>query len=62
VGATTNPVHHYTIEVYALDTTIDVQASNDAQETRARVFQAMSGHVVGKGFLPGRSALPAAAK
>ena len=54
-GAAANgPLHHYTFEVYALDTRIDVTASTNAQlvpaalETRANVMKAMQGHVLGK--------------
>jgi Raf kinase inhibitor-like YbhB/YbcL family protein len=55
----TGPVHHYTIEVYALDAMIDVQPSTNAQpataavETRASVFKAMSGHILGKAVYVG---------
>lgn len=48
----TGPLHHYMIEIYALDTKIDLQASTAAShpelETRANVFKAMAGHVIGK--------------
>jgi Raf kinase inhibitor-like YbhB/YbcL family protein len=48
-GAGANgPRHHYIFELYALDTTIDVQPTADAWETRANVFKAMQGHVIGK--------------
>jgi Raf kinase inhibitor-like YbhB/YbcL family protein len=55
----TGPMHHYTIEVYALDTKIDVQPSTNAQpataavETRANVMKAMQGHVLGKAVYVG---------
>jgi Raf kinase inhibitor-like YbhB/YbcL family protein len=55
----TGPMHHYTIEVYALDTKIDVPASTNAQpataavETRANVMKAMQGHVLGKAVYVG---------
>jgi Raf kinase inhibitor-like YbhB/YbcL family protein len=59
-GAAANgPLHHYTFEVYALDTKIDVTASTDAQpvtaalETRAAVMKAMQGHVLGKAVYVG---------
>lgn len=42
------PVHHYTFELWALDTKLDVQPGADAWETRAKVWQAMNGHVLGK--------------
>jgi Raf kinase inhibitor-like YbhB/YbcL family protein len=43
------PKHHYTFELYALDTVIDVPAGANEQETRAAVMAAMNGHVLGKG-------------
>ncbi|MEO6879303.1 MAG: YbhB/YbcL family Raf kinase inhibitor-like protein [Gemmatimonadaceae bacterium] len=59
-GAGANgPLHHYTFEVYALDTKVDVPASSAAQpmaaalETRAAVMQAMQGHVLGKAVYVG---------
>ena len=59
-GAAANgPLHHYTFEVYALDTKIDVTASTAtppvaaALETRAAVMKAMQGHVLGKAVYVG---------
>jgi Raf kinase inhibitor-like YbhB/YbcL family protein len=58
-AAATGPMHHYTFELYALDTTIDVTASTNpprvpaALETRAAVMQAMQGHVLGKAVYVG---------
>ncbi len=59
-GAGANgPMHHYTFELYALDTKIDVAASTNAQpvaaalETRAAVMKAMQGHVLGKAVYVG---------
>jgi Raf kinase inhibitor-like YbhB/YbcL family protein len=58
-AAATGPMHHYTFELYALDTTIDVTASTNPQlvpaalETRAAVMQAMQGHVLGKAVYVG---------
>ena len=55
----TGPMHHYTIEVYALDSMLDVQPSTAAQpataavDTRASVFKAMAGHVIGKAVYVG---------
>jgi hypothetical protein len=40
-------------EIYALDSTIDVQPTADAFETRANVFKAMQGHVLGKAVYGG---------
>jgi Raf kinase inhibitor-like YbhB/YbcL family protein len=44
------PYHHYTFELYALDTKLDL--GPDA--TRAEVLKAMDGHILGKGVLVGR--------
>ena len=49
----TGPVHHYTFEIYALDTKIDVPPSTDAFETRANVMKAMQGHILGKAVYVG---------
>ena len=53
-GAPANgPMHHYMFEVYALDTKLDVVPAADAFETRANVFKAMQGHVLGKAVYGG---------
>jgi len=44
------PYHHYTFELFALDTKLDL--GPDA--TRADVMKAMDGHILGKGVLTGR--------
>ena len=44
------PHHHYTFELFALDTKLDL--GPDA--TRADVMKAMDGHILGKGVLVGR--------
>ena len=44
------PYHHYTFELFALDTKLDL--GPDA--TRDDVLKAMDGHIVGKGVLVGR--------
>ena len=44
------PDHHYTFELYALDTKLDL--GPDA--TRDDVLKAMDGHILGKGVLVGR--------
>lgn len=49
----TGPHHHYTFEIYALDTKIDVPASADAFETRANVMKAVQGHILGKAVYVG---------
>ena len=53
-GAPANgPPHHYMFEIYALDTTLDVQPTADAFETRANVFKALQGHIIGKAVYGG---------
>lgn len=49
----TGPHHHYTFEVYALDTVIDVAHGTDAWDTRTKVWQAMNGHILGKAVYVG---------
>ncbi len=49
----TGPRHHYTFELFALDTKIDVKAGADAWETRTAVFAAMQGHILGKAVYVG---------
>jgi Raf kinase inhibitor-like YbhB/YbcL family protein len=44
------PYHHYTFELFALDTKLDL--GPDA--TRAQVLEAMQGHILGKAVLEGR--------
>ena len=47
------PKHHYMFELYALDTTLDVQPAADAFESRANVMKAIQGHVLGKAVYGG---------
>jgi hypothetical protein len=49
----TGPMHHYTFEIYALDTKLDVPAAADAFETRTNVMKAMQGHIIGKAVYMG---------
>jgi len=49
----TGPPHHYTFEIYALDTKLDVPATADAFETRANVMKAVQGHILGKAVYVG---------
>ncbi|HET8697604.1 MAG TPA: YbhB/YbcL family Raf kinase inhibitor-like protein [Gammaproteobacteria bacterium] len=55
-GAPPGPYHHYTFELYALDTKLDVPQGTPQQaaETRNAVVNAMDGHVLGKAVLVGR--------
>jgi Raf kinase inhibitor-like YbhB/YbcL family protein len=53
-GAAANgPRHHYTFELFALDTKVDVQPGTDAFETRANVLKAIQGHILGKAVYMG---------
>ncbi len=53
-GAPANgPPHHYTFELFALDTTLAVQPTADAFETRANVMKAMQGHILAKAVYGG---------
>src|SRR4029078_9294245 len=55
-GAPAGPYHHYTFELYALDTKLDVPQGTrqQAAETRTAVVNAMDGHVLGKAVLVAR--------
>ena len=52
----TGPYHHYTFELYALDTKIDVPPGTpqEAANTRAAVMKAVDGHALGKAVIVGR--------
>jgi Raf kinase inhibitor-like YbhB/YbcL family protein len=49
----TGPRHHYTFELFALDTKVDVQPGADAFETRTNVIKAIQGHILGKAVYMG---------
>ncbi len=49
----TGPRHHYTFELFALDTKVDVQPGTDAFETRTNVIKAIQGHILGKAVYMG---------
>ena len=53
-GAGPGPYHHYTFTLYAVDTKIDVTASQNAFDTRTALLNAMDGHVLGKAILVAR--------
>ena len=55
-GAGPGPYHHYTFELYALDTKLEVPQGTpqEAAATRNAVVNAMDGHVLGKAVLVGR--------
>ena len=55
-GAPAGPYHHYTFELYALDTKLDVPQATPQQAaaTRTAIMDAMEGHVLGKAVLVAR--------
>jgi len=55
-GAPPGPYHHYTFELYALDTKLDIPSGTpqDAAKTRTSIVDAMDGHVLGKAVLVAR--------
>jgi Raf kinase inhibitor-like YbhB/YbcL family protein len=55
-GAPPGPYHHYTFELYALDTKLEVPqgTAQQAAATRTAVVDAMDGHVLGKAVLVAR--------
>ncbi len=56
----TGPAHHYVFELYALDTTVNVQSVGmTAAATRAAVLDAMKTHIRGKAVLVGLFRRPA---
>ena len=52
----TGPYHHYTFELFALDTKLNIPAGTNAEAaaTRAAVMKAIEGHALGKAVLVGR--------
>jgi Raf kinase inhibitor-like YbhB/YbcL family protein len=55
-GAPPGPYHHYTFELFAVDTKIDVPQGTpqEAANTRTAVMNAIDGHVLGKALLVAR--------
>ena len=49
----TGPMHHYTFELFALDTKLDIQPGADAWATRTAIWKAMDGHILGKAVYVG---------
>ncbi len=47
------PRHHYTFELFALDTKLDIQPGTDPFETRANVMKAIQGHILEKAVYGG---------
>lgn len=53
-GAGANgPQHHYTFEIFALDTTLNVEPTSDPFATRTAIFNAMQGHIIGRAITMG---------
>jgi phosphatidylethanolamine-binding protein (PEBP) family uncharacterized protein len=46
------PLHDYTYELYALDVKLDLTPA-DTWVTRAKIWQAMNGHILGKAVYVG---------
>jgi hypothetical protein len=46
-------MHHYTFELYALDTMLSVQPATDPFATRKLVLDAAQGHILGKAVYGG---------
>ena len=49
----TGPRHHYTFELFALDTKLDMPAASDPFDTRTNILKAMQGHILGKAVYMG---------
>lgn len=49
----TAPKHHYTFELFALDTKLDVQPGTDGFATRVEILKAINGHILGKAVYMG---------
>jgi Raf kinase inhibitor-like YbhB/YbcL family protein len=53
-GAPANgPRHHYTFELFALDTKLDIQPGTDAFATRTDIMKAIQGHILGRAVYMG---------
>ena len=55
-GAPAGPYHHYTFELYAVDTKVEVPQATPQQaaETRNAVMKAIDGHILSKAIIVGR--------
>ena len=49
----TGPKHHYTLELFALDTKLDIQPGTDGFATWKSIDAAMQGHILGKAVYMG---------
>lgn len=47
-AAASGPLHHYMFEIFALDIKLDLPAAADAFATRAKLMEAIQGHIIGK--------------
>ena len=47
------PRHHYTFELIALDTKVEITPGADAFETRSIIMKAIQGHILGKAVYMG---------
>ncbi len=52
------PLHHYTFELFALDTKLAVEPAKDPFDTRRAVIGAMQGHILGKAVYGGLFHMP----
>lgn len=57
-AAAQGPLHHYIFELFALDTILDIKPEADAFKTRAKVMEAMQGHVLARSAYTGRFKRP----
>ncbi|MFI5194444.1 MAG: YbhB/YbcL family Raf kinase inhibitor-like protein [Chitinophagales bacterium] len=58
-GAPANgPLHHYIVELFALDTTLDLKPAVDAFQSRAMIMKAMQGHILSRSAYTGRFKRP----
>ena len=55
-GAPAGPYHHYTFELYAVDTKVEVPQATPQQaaDTRLAVMKAIDGHILSKAIIVGR--------
>jgi Raf kinase inhibitor-like YbhB/YbcL family protein len=55
-GAPAGPYHHYTFELYAVDTKVEVPQATPQQaaDTRNAVMKAIDGHILSKAIIVGR--------
>ena len=49
----TGPLHHYVLELYALDIVVNIHPTGDAFATRTEVLATLQGHILGKAVYVG---------